>query len=176
MGDTNIFDLSSSGLFVLEPRGAAENMKPLISQHIKSTIVTHVSRQTDFEDIVNQDLVITMTRDQRLSILDEAPRLMNRVFVLLEMPRLIEVANTVENLQVLRGLTQGERVRAFARIMSTSRSLVEMPAKAESDDVADPYGKSFSHYENSVQQMLPALNDVARTLLDLAALASKDET
>jgi protein-tyrosine phosphatase len=167
LDETHRFEISSSGVFVLESRPISQGMRPLIKERLGMATGEHRSKQTDGAALKEQDLIIAMTRDHRMAILEEHPALVNRVFTLLELPRLIDALAEQQKLEpsvVSQFDSSSAKLRAQARTLSHARSLAEKPQDLSQDDVIDPYGQADDQYEISVQQMMPALATIEKFL------------
>ena len=115
------------------------------------------SREFAPELAENADLVLTMTRDQRRSVLETTPRGLRRTFTLTEAADLLQRAD----LTGLSLLPLTARARELGRRLDAARS--GRPT-ADSDDVADPIGQSAAVHREVAGQVAAALRPLADVL------------
>lgn len=92
--------------------------------------------------LMRTDLILTLTRAHRATLLELVPSLLRRTFTLIEFADLLGKVD-------LQGLpttpTLGERLRGIVPVMADRRSVLGM--RGEAIDVPDPHGGSFAEYE-----------------------------
>jgi protein-tyrosine phosphatase len=165
------FEVSSSGLFVLEERPVSHAMRPLIADVAGASEFEHLSRQATQAQLASQDLVLCMTREHRSAVLEECPAVFSRAFTLREFARLILAARE-DGIPVPAQGTPAEKLRAMSRTLAQRRSLLTKLEQPADDDVQDPYRQSDETYQKSVAEMVPALDIVAGFLNSLATPAN----
>lgn len=99
------------------------------------------------------DLVVVATRAHRTAVVQLAPRLVRRTFTLLELARLLSVAELPEG-------TAAERLHALPAAAARSRGRVPHG----NDDIIDPIGRSGAAYRQSFGQLLPAVETLVGAL------------
>jgi protein-tyrosine phosphatase len=164
------FEVSSSGLFVLEERPVSHAMRPLIAEVAGVPAFEHLSHQTTQSKLAAQDLVLCMTREHRSAVLEECPAVFNRAFTLREFARLISAAQE-DGIPIPEQGTPAEKLRVMSRTLAQRRSLLPKLEQPTDDDVQDPYRQSDETYQKSVSEMVPALDVVASFLKSLVAPA-----
>lgn len=147
---------------------------------IESGFQEHRGRQLNAEFAEGSDLILTMTRNQRRAVVELAPRTTKRVFTLREFARLAAATTDSDLRDELSSTdtanptnrTTAERLRAGVRAAALTRSDIEAPMSPVDDDVVDPYRESTEIYEDSTQQLAPAVGSVSQyfsRLLEAAA-------
>lgn len=155
------FEFTSSGLFVLEERPVSQGIKSYIEADAGNRNFKHLSQQTNSSLLAQQDLILVMTREHRLAVLEECPAAISRVFTLLEFPRLLSLIEA-EGVALPAEATKAESIRSAARTLSQHRSLLkELESEAVAEDVIDPYRLKDEVYREAVGQMVPALAALA---------------
>ncbi|WP_344033505.1 hypothetical protein [Leucobacter iarius] len=109
------------------------------------------------QDLSKADLVLTMEQMHRGVVLDRWPQLLRRSFTLVEFARL-------ESAAADGGRREGESFRerwASALVdLTQHRSIV--PAGAQGNDVADPYGLGPERFAEALAQIESCLDQVLR--------------
>ena len=124
----------------------------------------HAARYLVEPLLMESDLVITMTREHRSHVVQMVPQLMKRAFPVREFARLAATLTTDEA-RAAADAAGGDvhaRVRAALRAVTDQRG--KTPADQSNDDVIDPYRRSGEVYEQSANELLPALDEVERIL------------
>ena len=104
------------------------------------------------------DLVFTMTRDQRRSVLAMVPRGLRSTFTLREAVDLLDRAN----LTGLRVLPLEQRARELGRRLDAARA--QRPTRA-TDDIEDPIGQRARVHEKVAGEIADALRPLTSVLL-----------
>ncbi len=115
------------------------------------------SRQFTAELAEDADLVLTMTRDQRRTVLESTPRGLRRTFTLTEAADLLQRAD----LTGLSLLPLTARARELGRRLDAARS--RRPT-AQSDDIADPIGQHAGVHQEVAGLVAAALRPLADVL------------
>jgi protein-tyrosine phosphatase len=111
------------------------------------------------------DLVLPLTRDHRAQVVDLAPAVVRRTFTLRELARLASQVD-LEQLEARAGgptATPASRLDALVPLAAAHRSAVA----PELDDVLDPYRRELSVYQESFDQIVPAVRTIAKIALRL---------
>ncbi|MPQ97934.1 hypothetical protein GB931_08355 [Modestobacter sp. I12A-02628] len=122
------------------------------------------SRRLDVRDVARAGLVLTMTRDQRRTVLASVPMALKRTFTVLEAAALVPLAD----LSGLEQLPLRQRPRALALRLSAARS---RRSESRDDDVPDPIGRPFAVHQEVAAQIATALRVLERALLQPGAHA-----
>lgn len=111
------------------------------------------------------DLVLPLTRDHRARVVDIAPAVVRRTFTLREFARLASQVDR-DQLEARAGgptATPASRLDALIPMAAAHRAAVD----PELDDVVDPYRRDLSVYQESFDQLLPAVRTIAQIALRL---------
>ena len=108
-------------------------------------------------DLVDADLVVTMSERQRGHAVRMHPGALHRTFTLLELARLCARLPPLDDAMAPRA-----RVRSVAWAASQSRPFAPRPSEPE--DVADPFGGPADGYDRMAQQVEEAVDRVAEVL------------
>lgn len=119
------------------------------------------SRQLTERMVRDADLILTMTREHRVVVVELSPAAVRRVFTLREFSRLLADVRPSQ-------LPQDEvasRLRAAIPLAAAQRRQLNQPA--EVDDVADPYGQPEAEY-------LRAFKEIQHAVLAITAVVNAD--
>ena len=135
-------------------------------------IAAHQAQRLTESAIAGRDLVLAMSRSHRKAVVERDPSMLRRAFTVRELARLAEHVTDAELREAATdaGTDPTARLRAALDRVIAVRGTVDAPADPTDDDVLDPAGRSWTTYETSMRQLLPALDEVARVIR--AALAS----
>jgi len=116
---------------------------------------SHRARQMTPDMLESADLVLTMTREQRSSVVRTVPGIIRRVFTLREFGRLAAVTTPAD---IVSAGAEAEdhadpmALRAAVLAVSASRGRMRPRQNVSEEDVLDPYGQDLSvHEESSLQ-------------------------
>ncbi|GAA2239656.1 low molecular weight phosphatase family protein [Herbiconiux moechotypicola] len=124
------------------------------------------------EDIVGDaDLIFAMARSHRSDVVRMAPSKVSRTFTIREFARLSSTLSDQQLEQQSSGDTLGDRVAAAVRVVFAQKAAAGYVSDPELDDVVDPYRRSSATYERSWNELIPAVEEVAR-VLTIAARAT----
>lgn len=115
------------------------------------------SRSFTVESAEDADLVLTMTREQRRTVLEATPRGLRRTFTLTEAADLLQRAD----LTGLPFLPLGQRARELGRRLDAARA--GRPT-ADGDDIADPMGQQADVHRAVADRVATALRPLADVL------------
>lgn len=118
-------------------------------------------------DLVDADLVVTMSERQRGHAVRMHPGARYHTFTLPELARLCDRLPPVEE-----AMSPRARVRAVAWAASQSRPFA--PGPPEPEDVADPFGGPEDDYERMAQRVEAAVDRVAEVLFRPAPTPRRD--
>ncbi|MGV1034445.1 MAG: hypothetical protein ACOYBP_04410 [Microbacteriaceae bacterium] len=139
-------------------------------------IDAHRSREITPQLVDQAHMVLVMTREHRRDVLRMAPDAYDRTFTLNEFARL---AMRAEELIRLGEITPSARrgrhalmddsttrdehpLDRFVQIIARLRLEEPLPARAEDDDIADPYRKSNAEYATSMSAITRAVAQIVR--------------
>ncbi|NLA65188.1 MAG: hypothetical protein GX862_04545 [Leucobacter sp.] len=107
--------------------------------------------------------MLALSREHRREVVELLPRASRHTFTLREFGRLAEVADLAE-LQPAADLSIDSRMREAVELVAQLRGSLPPLADPADDDVIDPYRQSPEMYEQSSQQIVPAVNSTVRLL------------
>ncbi len=155
------FAVHSAGVSAVRGHGMHEDSRAqLASRRDHPDVAAFAARQLPDRDVLLADLVLTMTREHRSTVLGDVPRALPTTFTLREFARLLRAADRSELGALPRPPV--ERARALVALARNTRGTV--PAvPAEEDAVPDPVsGGPESHVEAA-----RVIDECVRTFLDL---------
>jgi len=155
------FAVHSAGVSAVRGHGMHEDTRALLaSRRDHPDVAAFAARQLPDRDVLLADLVLTMTREQRSTVLGDVPRALPTTFTLREFARLLRSADRSELGALPRPPV--DRARALVALARGTRGTV--PAvPAEEDAVPDPVsGGPEAHAEAA-----RVIDESVRTFLDL---------
>lgn len=153
----------SAGTHALDGHGMPEEALELatLGGADPAIAAAHRARYLVEPYITGADLVLTMAREHRSTVVKMVPGVLRRTFTLREFARLASTLSTDEVQDAARGDgALRDRFAAVLRAVGDQRGLT--PARPEDDDVIDPYRRSRETYALSGAQLTPALTEVER--------------
>ncbi|MFB2580771.1 low molecular weight phosphatase family protein [Herbiconiux sp. P15] len=125
----------------------------------------HRARYLTEPIVESSDLIFALSRSHRREIVELVPRKVGVTFTLREFARLSEGLTDAE---VAEAAARGVSVRAglaeVVALVASRKGQIGAPATTEDDDVIDPYRRSDATYERSAEQLVPAVEEIARVL------------
>ena len=155
------FAVHSAGVSAVRGHGMHEDTRALLaSRRDHPDVAAFAARQLPDRDVLLADLVLTMTREHRSTVLGDVPRALPTTFTLREFARLLRSADRSELGALPRPPV--DRARALVTLARATRGTV--PAvPAEEDAVPDPIsGGPEAHGEAA-----RVIDESVRTFLDL---------
>ena len=155
------FAVHSGGVSAVRGHGMHEETRPLLaSRRDHPDVAAFAARQLPDRDVLLADLVLTMTREHRSTVLGDVPRALPTTFTLREFARLLRSADRSE----LAALPRSPVARARALVTLARNTRGTVPAvPAEEDAVPDPVsGGPEAHAEAA-----RVIDECVRTFLDL---------
>ncbi|GAA1732255.1 low molecular weight phosphatase family protein [Isoptericola hypogeus] len=116
------------------------------------------ARQLSAPMIASADLILTMTRSQRASVVTIDPRAVHRTFTLLEAAALVRGLSPA----ALGSASESDRVKRLPRLANAQRKQLALSPTAL--DVADPHGRSKRRYREAFTAIEIAVEEVARAI------------
>ena len=127
----------------------------------------HRARQLTLQDVEGADLILTMERQHRSTVVQLAPRALRRTFTLRELAKIAELTpeedpsfETDENLV--------DRLKKLVKAAAMNRGIAVPFMRPEDQDVVDPYRRNKEAYLQSRDQVAAALGQIV-AYLNLAA-------
>jgi protein-tyrosine phosphatase len=155
------FAVHSAGVSAVRGHGMHDDSRAqLMSRRNHPDVVAFTARQLPDRDVLLADLVLTMTREHRSTVLGDVPKALPTTFTLREFARLLRSADPSELATLPRHPV--ERARGLVALARATRGTV--PAvSAEEDAVPDPVsGGPEAHAEAA-----RVIDGCVRTFLDL---------
>ena len=155
------FAVHSAGVSAVRGHGMHEDTRAqLASRRDHPDVAAFAARQLPDRDVLLADLVLTMTRDHRSTVLGDVPRALPTTFTLREFARLLRAADPAERAALPRPPV--ERARAMVALARATRGTV--PAvSAEEDAVPDPVSGGPEAHADAAR----VIDECVRTVLDL---------
>lgn len=162
--------VSSAGLAAAHGQSMPHEMVELTKQ-LGVDPSNHRSRFLTENTLRSQDLILTMTQQQRKAVVELEPRKSARTFTLRQFARILSRMTSDDLLESESNASSFEdRCKALVIFAANNRG-ESRPATHEDDDVTDPYRGTTEDYRRSVAQMLPAIRTIG-DLLDAIALSA----
>jgi len=120
-----------------------------------------VARLLEPSMVEGADVVLALTRRHRGVVAQMYPRATRYTFTLRELVRLIEVGEPA--LELPDG-PRSQRLRTLVPQLAARRGTPPPPRDPSDYDVTDPYGRDGAVYERSIDEMLPGIDALSRTL------------
>ncbi|MDP9459033.1 MAG: protein-tyrosine-phosphatase [Actinomycetota bacterium] len=116
------------------------------------------ARQLEAAMVTDADLVLTLTREHRRTVLELAPRALSRTFTLREAAALLDVLDGARP----AGEGFGDRARALVATLAAARG---RRSGGADDDIADPMGRPVDAHQEVGQAVAEALLRVLTALV-----------
>lgn len=131
-----------------------------------AVVDAHRARYLTEPMLQQADLILTMSREHRSRAVQMVPRSLRRVFTIREFARLASTLSTeaARAAADTAGTDPSERLRAAAFAVADQRGMSRHTG--DEDDVIDPYRRSQEIYEQSADEMTPAIAEVERVVRD----------
>jgi len=156
LGDDAPIQVTSSGVQGLQGE-PAEVQSQRLAEERGLTLVQHRGSVTASDDVLSQDLVLTMTEAQRGRIVRKAPKAAWTTFTVKELARLTAALKPIDT-----DLPPRERIRAIVKLANGARAYVERPAGPE--DIEDPYMREDGVYDRIGRELDEAMRSIAPQL------------
>lgn len=154
----------SAGTQALVGHGMTEPAQRVAAQRGAAAAVTaaHRARLLTEPLLDDADLILTMTAEQRDYAVQMLPRRLHRIFPVREFARLAQGVTDAQVRAIAEGAGPDPRRRLVAVVETVAERRGGSAPKGE--DVIDPYRRSDEVYEQSADQLVPALAEVERVI------------
>lgn len=154
--------VSSAGIQAMVDHPMPDQSLGIAQQNGVNDAEMHRGQQINETLIDSADLIFAMDRSHRRSIVELNPRANRRVFTIREFARLISATNDVDLQAEVReaGESTVAKLQAAVEAARLSRSDLLPLEKPDDDDVIDPYGQNEKVFQDSAQQLIPAIRSV----------------
>lgn len=151
------FEVRSAGTGINPRLRVPEEIRALADPTVLSDLESHEPR-TAFEPLVcDAQLILTATTHHSDVLIDQTPAAHSKTFTVLEFAALAPRAADPSSLKDLVSKTHALR----AGRSKTERRSAEF-------DIPDPYGRDEAAYRAMADQLQPAIDTIARVLIDMA--------
>ncbi|MDY3049855.1 MAG: hypothetical protein SOR40_08825 [Rothia sp. (in: high G+C Gram-positive bacteria)] len=146
--------VSSGGTGINPALGPTSEIQAMAAQ-LGTNLAHHRPKPIAQADLLEQDVILTATREHRLKVLAEAPSLLNRTFTIKEFAYLLENFSPPAH----RGQSPSSWWRNLAQLASgRRRQLEDLGGKL---DIADPYKQDVGVYQTCTREISEALQVIA---------------
>jgi protein-tyrosine phosphatase len=154
-----LVEVSSAGI-IAKPgdRMPAEMLE--VSMELGVDGSAHRARYLTEADVLRADLVLCMARSHRKAVVELVPRNSRKVFTLLEFDSIAHHAD--RELPVAVGEEPSARLNAMVDSFRQQRAELVQEGLLTDGDIIDPYRRSRAIYEESVAQLVPAIDTLVR--------------
>ncbi|MCU1481330.1 MAG: hypothetical protein JWQ19_2116 [Subtercola sp.] len=157
----NLADVSSAGT-IAKPHDRMPDEMLEIAADLGVDGTEHEARYLTEAHIVRADLVLCMARTHRKAVVELVPRKSRRVFTILEFA---SIADQHDDRWVdASEVDPSVRFLAMVESFRTRRAQLVQDGLLVDEDIVDPYGRSRSTYEASVNQLVPAVESLVRVM------------
>ncbi len=155
------FAVHSAGVSAVRGHGMHEDTRALLaSRRDHPDVAAFAARQLPDRDVLLADLVLTMTREHRSTVLGDVPRALPTTFTLCEFARLLRSADR----SALAALPRAPVARARALVALARDTRGTVPAvPADQDAVPDPVSGGPEAHADAAR----VIDECVRTFLDL---------
>ncbi|HEY2225836.1 hypothetical protein [Actinomycetospora sp.] len=155
------FAVHSAGVSAVRGHGMHDDSRAqLMSRRNHPDVTAFAARQLPDRDVLLADLVLTMTREQRSTVLGDVPKALPTTFTVRELARLLRASDPSELATLPRHPV--ERARGLVALARATRGTV--PAvSAEEDAVPDPVSGGPEAHSEAAR----VIDGCVRTFLDL---------
>ncbi|HWL78714.1 low molecular weight phosphatase family protein [Microbacterium sp.] len=155
--------VASAGVGALVGSPMTDSTRAIAARLIPNYERGHTARQLAAEHVRGADLLLAMAREHRRAIAELIPAASRRTFTLREFARLADSVAPEELVDQAPLLTAdaGDRMRDAVDLVASLRGSLPPLLDPADDDVVDPYRQSDEVYEQSADQLVPAVRNVA---------------
>ena len=153
----------SAGIGALVGEPIHEPMAELLRE-LEVDVEGFAARRITETMVREADLLLPLTREHRAAVVDLYPGAVRRTFTLRELARLAEQVDREElTAKAWPGTSPADRLAALVPLAAAHRAHVP----AELDDVVDPFRRAPKVYQESLNQMVPAVRTIAQIAVDV---------
>ncbi|MFY0407472.1 hypothetical protein [Solicola sp. PLA-1-18] len=122
-------------------------------------VAEFASRRLTAPMLRSADLVVTMEREHRATVVQLSPSHVRRTFTLRELERVMDRFASADTL----GTTVDER---WSQLLQFGSSLRTPPERPEDDDIADPINGQRRDFQQAVDEIVEGITAIERVILD----------
>ncbi|MEX5270597.1 low molecular weight phosphatase family protein [Kocuria sabuli] len=153
------FAVTSAGMHALVDQGFEERVGRLAHDRGLAAAAGHRARQVGPEILRDVDLVLVMAREHTQPVLQQAPRLLKKVFTLREFARILQYVSTDAELDAAVPADRAERWAWLVRQAPRLRQRVPV-RHPERNDVVDPYRQEDTVLQQMADELFEATDAV----------------
>lgn len=156
----------SAGTHALVGHGMPEQAQALATAHGvgAATSAAHRARLLTEEHLRDADLVLTMTSEHSTHALELHPSALSRVFPVRTLARLSSSMTDQELTDAADSGGGAPRSRLRAMLHAIASKRASAPPAIGDEDVIDPYRRPTAVYELAAEQLIPAVDEIARVV------------
>lgn len=155
--------VSSAGTHSIEGREMTEQNRRIAEHNGVLDAQLHLARQVTSDMVKNSDLVLALSREHRRHIVNLVPRASRYAFTLREFGRLA-LAFANQSASMLEEVNAVDGIRDAIEGATKLRGTLPLLEDPSDDDVVDPYRKNDAVYEQSAEQLIPPIRNIAELL------------
>jgi protein-tyrosine phosphatase len=170
----DVVDVASSGTGALVGHPMTDQTIAIAHQHGVPEPERHRARALVVEQLRDADLVLALSREHRSEIVSLLPRGSRHTFTIRELARLLEAVQFVD-LAAVANLPLADTAARFSELVHAAAALrgyVTPPENELDDDVIDPYRRGDDVYQQTVEQLVPAIDAILARFELAAAITS----
>lgn len=159
--------VASAGTKAMVGSGMPHHSLELAHRHNVAQPENHVSRQMTAGELESADIILAMDRDHRRTVAETTPKVARRVFTIREFARLADTTSDDDlrmEFTAERPLSVAARLRTAVTAVALGRGMHPPLKDPSSDDVVDPYGQEVQVYQESAEELIPAINSTVAVL------------
>lgn len=156
LGENSQITVRSAGTYALNGAAMPHEAVKLLAERGVPITNDHRAREIDPEMIARADLVLTMTLGHRQEVIEMQPSALRKTFTLREFARVLTVMSKedADSVSTPPPFAFSELVTS----VSSYRGIVGSNPIEKNDEVIDPYKSSPKVWQQSLNQMIPALD------------------
>jgi len=151
--DAEGFVVRSAGTRALRGHPIDDSSAVLLGASAGAT-ATFTASQLTTDDVARHDVILTMSREQRSTVLRLRPDALRRTFTLREFARLLDTVDPQD-----LPATRGSRWRSLVPALAANRTSARITDPTE-DDVVDPFRLGAEVFSQMAQEISPALERI----------------
>jgi len=170
----DVVDVASSGTGALVGHSMTDQTIAIAHQHGVPDPERHRARALVVEHLRHADLVLALSREHRSEIVSLLPRGSRHTFTVRELARLLEAVQAAD-LAAVAALPLADTAARFSELVHAAAALrgyVTPPENEVDDDVIDPYRRGDDVYQQTVEQLVPAIDVILDRFKLAAAITS----
>lgn len=156
LGENSPTTVQSAGTYALPGASMPHEAVQLLAERGVQITNDHRAREINPEMIAKADLVLTMTLGHRQEVIEMQPSALRKTFTLREFARVLTVMTEedADSASTAPPMNFTELVNS----VSSYRGIVGSNPIEKNDEVIDPYKSSLKVWQQSLNQMVPAID------------------